>query len=126
MAGFEFYQDESEKKEWRWRARASNGQITGASSEGYSSRQGAENNLRSIANMAVESNIRIAAEEDPAEERKFPVRFYKDASSDWRWQVWASNGQQVGASEEGFSSKDAARKNLENLIESIKAWDSSE
>jgi uncharacterized protein YegP (UPF0339 family) len=100
MANIEFYQDESDKKDWRWRVKASNGQNIGKSSEGYSSRSAAENN----------------------------VQFYQDESDkkDWRWRVWAGNGQQIGASEEGFSRKENAQSNLENLIEAIKEWETSE
>ncbi|MEO1530079.1 MAG: DUF1508 domain-containing protein [Planctomycetota bacterium] len=39
-----FYQDNS--GDWRWRRTASNGQIVGASSEGYSSRSACEANAR--------------------------------------------------------------------------------
>ncbi|MGB0497082.1 MAG: YegP family protein [Rubricella sp.] len=46
MAGendkFEVYQDK--KGEWRWRRKASNGQIVGASSEGYKAKGDAEAN----------------------------------------------------------------------------------
>jgi len=46
MAGdkdkFEVYQDK--RGEWRWRRKASNGQIVGASSEGYKKRSDAEAN----------------------------------------------------------------------------------
>jgi uncharacterized protein YegP (UPF0339 family) len=48
MAGendrWEFYQDN--RSEWRWRRIASNGQIVGASSEGYTSRQNCVENAR--------------------------------------------------------------------------------
>ncbi len=41
---WEFYQDSA--GEWRWRRIAPNGQIVGASSEGYSSRRACEENAR--------------------------------------------------------------------------------
>ena len=128
MAKIEFYQDDGDKKEWRWRAKASNGQNTGKSSEGYSSRKAAEDNLRAIPRMAMPSNIKIAAAGEADDNPKFAVQFYQDDSekTDWRWRVWAGNGQQIGASEEGFSSKGTAQTNLENLLESIKEWDSSD
>lgn len=41
---FEFYQDKA--GEWRWRKRAGNNRIIGASSEGFSSKQAAINNAK--------------------------------------------------------------------------------
>ena len=41
---WEFYQDA--RAEWRWRRIAPNGQIVGASSEGYSSKQACIENAR--------------------------------------------------------------------------------
>lgn len=125
MAHIEFYQDESEKQEWRWRAEASNGQNIGKSTEGYSNRSDAENNLRAIPRMASVANIKTAAEGSD-ESEKPPVQFYEDVSNEWRWRVWAGNGQQIGGSEEGFSSKGTAHSNLDNLIEAINEWDSSD
>ena len=37
-------------KEWRWTIKAGNGKIIGASTEGFSSKQGSLNNLRLVAN----------------------------------------------------------------------------
>ncbi|MEO0999126.1 MAG: DUF1508 domain-containing protein [Pseudomonadota bacterium] len=39
---WEFYQDK--RGEWRWRRKASNGQVVGASSEGYKGKADAEAN----------------------------------------------------------------------------------
>lgn len=44
MDTWTFYQDA--RGEWRWRRTARNGQIVGASSEGYSSRQACVENAR--------------------------------------------------------------------------------
>lgn len=41
---WEFYQDKA--NEWRWRRKASNGKIVGASSEGYSSKQNCIDNAK--------------------------------------------------------------------------------
>jgi uncharacterized protein YegP (UPF0339 family) len=80
MANIEFYQDESDKKDWRWRVKASNGQNIGKSSEGYSSRSAAENNLTAIPRIAIPSNIKIAAAGEADENPKFAVQFYQDES----------------------------------------------
>lgn len=41
---WEFYQDKAGK--WRWRAKSANGEIVGASSEGFESKQSAINNAK--------------------------------------------------------------------------------
>jgi uncharacterized protein YegP (UPF0339 family) len=41
---WDFYQDN--QKQWRWRRTASNGQIVGASSQGYANRVDCINNAR--------------------------------------------------------------------------------
>lgn len=45
----EVYQDKSDKKEWRWRVKAKNGEITAASTEGYKNKKDAEKNLLDLA-----------------------------------------------------------------------------
>ena len=32
--------------------------------------------------------------------------FYKDAAHEWRWRRFAPNGQQVGASSEGYKNRE--------------------
>lgn len=41
-----------------------------------------------------------------------PLEFYVDDSGEWRWRLTAANGEIVGASSEGFSSKTAAVNNF--------------
>lgn len=86
----EYYQDR--KGEWRWRRYASNGRITGASSEGYNKRSDCEKN----------------ATRDGSKDK---WEFYTDKRGEHRWRAFASNGRQVGRSSEGFSSKKAAQNN---------------
>ena len=45
-ATFELYEDRA--GEWRWRLRHQNGNIIADSSEGYSSKAGAENGIQSV------------------------------------------------------------------------------
>ena len=124
MARIDFYQDAGENNEWRWRVTSSNGQNIGKSLKGWSTEAEAKNNLTAIATMAIASNIKIAASGEGDANPKFPVEFYKDESEgeEWRWRVRTGDGNQVGASEEGFTRKENAQKNLENLVEAIKAW----
>ncbi|QPH52434.1 YegP family protein [Pontivivens ytuae] len=95
MAGendtFEVYQDK--KGEYRWRRTASNGNIVGASSEGYSSKKACEENMH-----------RGYVATDKWE-------FYTDKAGEHRWRRTASNGNVVGASTEGYSSAAYAKEN---------------
>lgn len=89
--GFEMYQDK--RGEWRWRRKAQNGQIVGASCEGYKTRGDCE------ANMS-----RGAVASDKWE-------FYKDKRGEWRWRRMASNGKIVGAASEGYQARADAEAN---------------
>lgn len=124
MAIVEFYQDESDKREWRWRAKAGNGQIIGASTEGYGSREKAANNLRSFPNYTRDVDIKTASETpDPRPDgSQLPLEFYKDKAGEWRWRITARNGQIVHAATEGYQSKESARMNVETLGEAVASW----
>ncbi|QPC43405.1 DUF1508 domain-containing protein [Kaustia mangrovi] len=80
----ELYQDN--KGEWRWRRYASNGQIVGASSEGYKARADAEAN----------------ANRDGSKDK---WEFYEDKRGEWRWRAFATNGRQVGRASEGYKAR---------------------
>jgi uncharacterized protein YegP (UPF0339 family) len=88
----EYYTDS--KGEHRWRFTASNGEIIGAASEGYSSKQGAEANW----------------ERDRSKDK---CEVYQDKAGEWRWRAFATNGQQTGRATEGYSSKASCMSNLE-------------
>ncbi|MEL6575413.1 MAG: DUF1508 domain-containing protein [Pseudomonadota bacterium] len=90
---FEVYQDK--RGEWRWRRKATNGQIVGAACEGYKSKADCEANM---------SRGHVASDK---------WEFYKDKRGEMRWRRMASNGKIVGASTEGYSSKRDAESNAE-------------
>jgi uncharacterized protein YegP (UPF0339 family) len=95
MAGesdkFEVYQDK--RGEWRWRRKASNGNIVVSSSEGYNSKKDAEANMKRGPNA------------------KDKWEFYKDKRGEHRWRRKAVNGNIIGASSEGYKSKADAAAN---------------
>lgn len=97
MAGdkdkFEVYQDK--RGEWRWRRKASNGQIVGAASEGYKSKADAEANMNRGPNP------------------KDKWEFYTDKRGEFRWRRKAVNGNIIGASSEGYKSEKDAKSNAE-------------
>jgi len=97
MAGekdkFEVYQDK--RGEWRWRRKATNGNIVGAASEGYKAKKDAEANMNRGPNP------------------KDKWEFYKDKRGEHRWRRKASNGAIIGAASEGYKSKGDAVANAE-------------
>lgn len=124
MANVEFYQDDSEDKEWRWRVKATNGQIIGASSEGYRQEQYAKNNLSSLPKYCREVDIKTASEksDERPDDAILPLEFYKDNADEWRWRITAANGQIVHAATEGYGSKGGAVSNLEGLVSAVQTW----
>jgi uncharacterized protein YegP (UPF0339 family) len=97
MAGendkFEVYKDK--RGEYRWRRRATNGNIVGASSEGYVKKADAEANM---------NRGHVASDK---------WEFYTDKKGEHRWRRHASNGAQVGKSSEGYKSRGDAQSNAE-------------
>ncbi len=95
MAGendkFEVYQDK--RGEYRWRRKASNGQIVGAACEGYVKKSDCESNMN----------------RGPKDSDKW--EFYEDKAGEHRWRRKASNGQIVGAASEGYTKKSDAAAN---------------
>lgn len=89
---WEFYQDTEDN--WRWRTTATNGQITGAASEGFASKESAQRN----AELVGYNNIFGAYKE-------INWQFYNDAESDWRWRLTADNGQIVAAASQGYKNR---------------------
>jgi uncharacterized protein YegP (UPF0339 family) len=120
----EFYKDAADPPEWRWRVKASNGQIIGASSEGYQRETYAKNNLTALPKYCREVDIKTASDQpDPRPaDATLPLEFYEDNASEWRWRITAQNGQIVHASSEGYSDKAGAKGNLEGLVAAVNTW----
>ena len=95
MAGekdtFEVYKDK--RGEFRWRRKAPNGKIVGASSEGYTKKKDCEANMN----------------RGPNDSDKW--EFYKDKRGEYRWRRKASNGNIIGAASEGYAKKKDAEAN---------------
>lgn len=115
MATVEFYTDS--KNEFRWRVTANNGEIIGASTEGYRRRDHASNNFKSLGQYITTPILRIAAKvEERTLDSKLPLEFYRDNANEWRWRVTAGNGEIIHASSEGYVALEDARQNLETLV----------
>jgi uncharacterized protein YegP (UPF0339 family) len=97
MAGendkWEFYTDKA--GEHRWRRTAPNGNVVGATTEGYSTKAYAEANAE---RHGFNGNPNNLGQGDKWE-------FYSDNSGEHRWRRTASNGEKVGASSEGYANK---------------------
>lgn len=104
MAGendkWEFYQA---KDGWRWRRTATNGEVVGAATEGYVNRGDCIANAQ---RHGYESNPQKLGGADKWE-------FYEDKKGEWRWRRTARNGNNVGASTEGYTSKSSALANAQ-------------
>jgi len=88
------------QNQWRWRRAATNGEIVGASSEAYWNRLDCESN----AHRHGYGGCSTVGSSD---------RWYfgTDISGKHRWQRFAPNGVQVGASSQGYSTKSYCEDN---------------
>ncbi len=98
-AKFEIYQDK--KGEYRFRLKAGNGEIVGAS-EGYSSKKSCENGTTSVRNNAAKAQV-VA----PGEGKCPKFEVYEDKGGSFRFRLIASNGEPILASQ-GYASKNGA------------------
>jgi uncharacterized protein YegP (UPF0339 family) len=90
---WEIYQDKA--GEYRWRRTASNGNLVGASTEGYANKSDCEANAE---RHGMNGNPKGLGSKDKWE-------FYTDSKGEHRWRRTASNGENVGATSEGYSNK---------------------
>lgn len=87
---WEFYTDK--RGEYRWRRTASNGEIVGASCEGYTSKSYAISNAK---RHGMDGNPENLGSKDKWE-------IYQDKRGEYRWRRIASNGEITGASSESY------------------------
>jgi uncharacterized protein YegP (UPF0339 family) len=127
-ARFEVFRDRGGK--WRWRLRHRNGNIIADSSQGYSSRQKAEQGLASVrTNAPGASAVREEAEVDPEAEpadAPYPpgecqgtVEVYEDAAGEYRWRLVHRNGTIVADGGEGYADRDAIDDAVERVREYV-------
>jgi uncharacterized protein YegP (UPF0339 family) len=94
MAGadrYEVFQDR--RGEYRWRLIDGDGQVVGASSESYATREACEANMSRGPNASDKWD------------------FYKDKRGAFRWRRYARNGKVVGAASRGFPTRAEAEAN---------------
>lgn len=93
---WEFYEDK--RGEWRWRRRATNGNIVGAVTEGYKAKADAVKNAE---------HYGYNGKFNPAGSWEI----YTDKAGEWRWRHTAANGKIIGAASEGYKNKADAEAN---------------
>lgn len=105
MAGeddkWEIYTDK--RGEFRWRRTATNGNIVGASCEGYTKKPACKANAQ---RHGMDGNPNDLGEKDRWE-------VYKDKRGEFRWRRTAVNGEITGASSESYKARTAASANAE-------------
>ena len=105
MAGendkWETYEDK--KGEYRWRRTASNGNIVGAATEGYTKKADCTANAE---RHGMNGNPKGLGKNDKWE-------IYEDKKGEYRWRRTATNGEIVGASSEGYNKKADCKSNAE-------------
>ena len=126
QARFELFEDRGGK--WRWRLRHRNGNIIADSSQGYSSRQKAQQGLDSVKRNSAGAEVvrqEVEAEaddpEDPAVEPYPPgesqgtFEVFEDAAGEFRWRLVHDNGEIVADSGEGYADEDGATEAVERV-----------
>ncbi len=148
-ARFELFEDAGGKPRWRLRHR--NGNVIATAGQGYSSRGKAQKGLHSVRRNALGAGIlrietpvdeaeAIADDDGPEPEdaadpevavpsedeeiaSKATFELYEDAGAEWRWRLRHDNGNVLGDSGEGYSSKSNAKRALGRVREHVAAAD---
>jgi len=105
MAGendkWEMYEDK--RGEHRWRRRATNGNIVGAATEGYTKKADCKANAE---RHGMNGNPNGLGKSDRWE-------IYKDKRDEFRWRRTATNGNITGSSSESYTKKADCKSNAE-------------
>jgi len=96
---FEVYQDAA--KEYRWRLKASNGQIMATGGQGYKAKADCRKGVETIKENVASDKL------------KFEV--YEDKAKEFRWRLKASNGQTVAAAPDGYKTKASCERGIESI-----------
>ena len=96
---FETFQDVGKK--YRWRLKATNGQIIATSGQGYKDRRDCRSAIDRIKKDAA---------------TKLTFETFEDARQQYRWRLKATNGQVIATSGQGYKDK----RDCENAVDVIK------
>lgn len=109
QATFELYEDRG--GDYRWRLRHTNGNIIADSGEGYASRSGARNAVDGIRDYSGPATYLWA---DPT-----AIEVYRDNEGAYRWRLIHKNGNILGDSGEGYSSRFNARRAIDRIRDNL-------
>jgi len=114
-ATVEMYEDKA--GDYRWRLRHDDGNIIADSSEGYASKQKAEQGLESVkknvAGAAVQDLSRD--EDDPAGGSDATFEIYRDNADEFRWRLRHDNGNILSDCGQGYASKQKAEQRMNSV-----------
>jgi uncharacterized protein YegP (UPF0339 family) len=86
---FEIYQDAAQ--EYRWRLKATNGEILATAGQGYKSKADAQKSVERIQTEAATPKLKFET--------------YEDNAGEYRWRCKSGNGQIVASSSQGYKAK---------------------
>ena len=117
-ATFEVYEDTAE--EWRWRLRHRNGNIIADGSEGYASKQKANQGLESVRKNAPGAYVEDHSLDDPTPDAteggsSATFEIHKGSDDKWRWRLVHDNGNIIADSSQGYASKQKAKQGLRSV-----------
>lgn len=127
QARFELYEDAAD--EWRWRLRHRNGNLIANSGEGYTRKHNAQKGMASVRRNALGATTLVfereaelpepTAEFEPVEEQASQATFEleEDNAGEFRWRLRHDNGNILGDSGEGYSSRSNARRAIGRVQE---------
>ncbi len=115
-ATFEVYEDAEGK--WRWRLVHRNGNIIADGSEGYASKQKANQGLESVKQNAPGAHVIDESKDEEAPEEggsDATFELFEDAEGKWRWRLVHDNGNIIGDGSQGYASKQKAKQGLNSV-----------
>jgi len=119
-ARFEVYEDSA--GDHRWRLVHRNGNIIADGSEGYASKQKAEQGLESVRKNAPGAYVvDQSKDEEPPEEGGSNATFelFEDNEGKWRWRLVHRNGNIIADGGQGYASKQKAKQGLRSVQKNV-------
>jgi len=121
-ATFDLYEDNAE--EYRWRLVHDNGNIIADSSQGYASKQKADQGLESVRKNAPGAHVvDLSKDDEPAEDEgasKATFELFADSGNKWRWRLRHDNGEIIADGGQGYSSKQKAKQGLRSVKTNVR------
>jgi len=120
-ATVEVYEDSAE--EYRWRLVHRNGNVIADGSEGYASKQKAEQGLESVRRNAPGAHVVDTSKDETAPEEggsSATFELFEDSADKWRWRLVHDNGNIIADGGQGYSSKQKAKQGLRSVKTNVR------